>query len=149
MRVAVATCQVCHKLFAPRRSTARYCSGKCRVAAHRASSVCNATTASTSGARASKSAAGISATPRLSGTEKLPSGIIADAIYPGMYRIRLPGGGLSDIVNLTRANDALAGNGASDSRHPALDQASGKFPRPIPLGERAVGWLEAEIDLLD
>ena len=23
---------------------------------------------------------------------------------------------------------------------------SGKFPRPIPLGERAVGWLEAEID---
>ena len=24
--------------------------------------------------------------------------------------------------------------------------ASGKFPRPIPLGERAVGWLEAEID---
>ena len=24
--------------------------------------------------------------------------------------------------------------------------AAGKFPRPIPLGERAVGWLEAEID---
>jgi prophage regulatory protein len=24
--------------------------------------------------------------------------------------------------------------------------ASGNFPRPIPLGERAVGWLEAEID---
>ena len=24
--------------------------------------------------------------------------------------------------------------------------ASGKFPRPIPLGERAVGWLESEID---
>jgi prophage regulatory protein len=26
------------------------------------------------------------------------------------------------------------------------DMASGKFPKPIPLGERAVGWLEAEID---
>jgi prophage regulatory protein len=26
------------------------------------------------------------------------------------------------------------------------DMAAGKFPRPIPLGERAVGWLEAEID---
>jgi prophage regulatory protein len=24
--------------------------------------------------------------------------------------------------------------------------ASGTFPRPIPLGERAVGWLESEID---
>jgi prophage regulatory protein len=24
--------------------------------------------------------------------------------------------------------------------------ASGNFPRPIPLGERAVGWLESEID---
>jgi hypothetical protein len=24
-----------------------------------------------------------------------------------MYRIRLPGGGLSDMVNLTRAKDAL------------------------------------------
>jgi prophage regulatory protein len=24
--------------------------------------------------------------------------------------------------------------------------ASGKFPRPIPLGERTVGWLESEID---
>jgi prophage regulatory protein len=24
--------------------------------------------------------------------------------------------------------------------------ASGNFPRPIPLGERSVGWIEAEID---
>lgn len=24
--------------------------------------------------------------------------------------------------------------------------AAGNFPRPIPLGERAVGWLESEVD---
>jgi hypothetical protein len=34
--------------------------------------------------------------------------IVADPRWPGMYRIRLPGGGLSDLVNLTRAKDALA-----------------------------------------
>jgi hypothetical protein len=38
---------------------------------------------------------------------RLPKGIVPDAKYPGMYRLLLPGGGLSDMVNLTRANDAL------------------------------------------
>jgi hypothetical protein len=33
--------------------------------------------------------------------------IVPDAKWPNMYRIRLPGGGLSDMVNLTRAKDAL------------------------------------------
>ncbi|HJZ32711.1 MAG TPA: hypothetical protein VKF35_16455 [Hyphomicrobiaceae bacterium] len=28
--------------------------------------------------------------------------IIPDAKYPDMYRVRLPGGGLSDILNITR-----------------------------------------------
>jgi hypothetical protein len=36
-----------------------------------------------------------------------PPGIVADARYPGMYRLRLPDGRLSDMVNLTRAKDAL------------------------------------------
>jgi hypothetical protein len=39
---------------------------------------------------------------------KLDRRIVPDARWPGMYRIRLPGGGLSDMVNLTRAKDALA-----------------------------------------
>ena len=34
--------------------------------------------------------------------------IITDAVWPGMYRLRFPDGRLSDIVNLTRAKDALA-----------------------------------------
>jgi hypothetical protein len=38
----------------------------------------------------------------------MPPGIVPDEHYPGMYRLRLPDGSLSDIVNLTRAKDALA-----------------------------------------
>ena len=41
-------------------------------------------------------------------TPKLDPRIVSDPKWPGMYRIRLPGGGLSDMVNLTRATDALA-----------------------------------------
>jgi hypothetical protein len=39
--------------------------------------------------------------------------IVADAKWSGMYRLRFPDGSLSDMVNLTRAKDALAAmNGA-------------------------------------
>jgi hypothetical protein len=34
--------------------------------------------------------------------------LVPDAKYPGMWRVRWPDGSLSDIVNLTRAKDALA-----------------------------------------
>jgi hypothetical protein len=37
----------------------------------------------------------------------LPEGIVPDAKWPGMYRLRLPDGSLSVMVNLTRAKDAL------------------------------------------
>jgi hypothetical protein len=105
--VALVICQACRNPFTPRRSTARFCGGRCRVAAHRASGFCNATTAPQAAAHASKLASGGSAPPRLSVTEKLPSGIVPDATYPGMYRLRLPAGRLSDMLNLTRARDAL------------------------------------------
>jgi hypothetical protein len=34
---------------------------------------------------------------------------ITDATYPGMYRVRWPDGRLSDMANLSRINDAIAG----------------------------------------
>jgi hypothetical protein len=34
--------------------------------------------------------------------------VIPDKHWPGMYRLRLPDGSLTDMVNLTRARDALA-----------------------------------------
>jgi hypothetical protein len=44
----------------------------------------------------------------ISGPHSLPPGIVPDERYPAMYRLRLPDGRLSDMVNLTRARDALA-----------------------------------------
>jgi hypothetical protein len=37
-----------------------------------------------------------------------PVSIVPDAKWPGMYRLRLPDGRLTDMVNLTRVKDALA-----------------------------------------
>jgi len=34
--------------------------------------------------------------------------VISDANWPGMYRVRWPDGALSDMVNLSRSNDAVA-----------------------------------------
>src|SRR5262249_27090408 len=44
------------------------------------------------------------ATPR---KRSLPPEIVPDGKWPGMYRLRLPNGRLSDMVNLTRAIDAV------------------------------------------
>ena len=35
--------------------------------------------------------------------------IVPDATYPGMWRVQLPGGTLSDMVNKVRARDAARG----------------------------------------
>jgi len=39
---------------------------------------------------------------------RLDSRIVPDPRWPGMYRVRRPDGSLTDMVNLTRAKDALA-----------------------------------------
>jgi hypothetical protein len=39
---------------------------------------------------------------------KIDPRIVPDLKWPGMYRIKRPDGSLSDMVNLTRARDALA-----------------------------------------
>jgi prophage regulatory protein len=48
-------------------------------------------------------------------------------------------------LQVLRLRDVKSRTGKSTSGIYA-DMASGKFPRPIPLGERTVGWLESEID---
>jgi hypothetical protein len=40
--------------------------------------------------------------------KKLDPRIIPDEGWPGMFRLLLPDGSLTDMVNLTRAKDALA-----------------------------------------
>jgi hypothetical protein len=100
-------CASCGASFTPRRSSARFCSTRCRTAAHRSSTAaCNATTTRRKARSAIKSAPGIVATPRLSVTRN--PRIVVDERWSGMYRLRLPDGSLSDMVNLARARDALA-----------------------------------------
>ena len=45
---------------------------------------------------------------RASKAPSLDPRIVPDAKWPGMYRIRLRDGSLSDMTNLTRARDGLA-----------------------------------------
>jgi hypothetical protein len=135
MGMATATCAHCGNQFTvPTHSnqhrrkkgrdiaSTRYCCPAHRVAAHRArharspqdspqqafagpSSACNGckqpdvlasvTNAPLAPIRQRKTALGIVS-------------IVPDALWPGMYRLSFPDGHLSDMVNQTRAGDALA-----------------------------------------
>ena len=118
-----ALCPTCGDGFAPRRSTARYCGDACRKAAQR-----NRDRGLSDRAPARAPAAVIGALLSVTGTphacsrnatqyvtltpqgrraSKLDPRIVPDAKWPGMYRLRLPDGRLSDMVHLTRAKDAL------------------------------------------
>jgi hypothetical protein len=44
---------------------------------------------------------------RAPSSKPLPDGIVPDAKWPGMYRLRRPDGSLTEMVNLARAKDAL------------------------------------------
>jgi hypothetical protein len=56
----------------------------------------------------------------------LRTGLVEDAVHPGMWRIRHPDGTLSDMVNITRARDALA----NVRRGPARDSFPVSLRRP-------------------
>jgi hypothetical protein len=63
MNASVAFCSTCGSPFTPRRATRRFCTSRCRVAAHRAPAISNATTAPPMAAHALKSVPGISRRP--------------------------------------------------------------------------------------
>src|SRR5215470_3873855 len=116
-----ATCFACGSQLRPKRSTARFCSPRCRVAAQRArdrgipigtaatrpSAAADAVLTVTTPVSLSEGQKPQSVTLRRN-PAKLDPRIVPDPKWPGMYRLRLQGGKLSDIVNLTRAKDALA-----------------------------------------
>src|SRR5262249_29644526 len=81
-----------------------------------------------------------------------------DSKYSGMYRIRFPDGGLSDMANLTRAKDAATalalrelnsgGFGAQETAPPPgyVHKMRGKAPRtPDPLSEAPKGSLAEDL----
>jgi hypothetical protein len=56
--------------------------------------------------------------------------VVPDAIYPGvMWRVQLPGG-LSDMVNLSRARDAAVAWAAAPFRHKVPKQNQVPFSAP-------------------
>jgi hypothetical protein len=115
-----ATCSACGVQFRPQRSTRRFCSPRCRKATQRARDrgmpINVATTRPGVGVDAVLS---VTATLGISPGQKrqsvtlrrkpqLDPRIVPDEHWPGMYRLRLRDGGLSDMVNLARAKDTLA-----------------------------------------
>jgi hypothetical protein len=114
-RMIQANCLHCERPFRPRRSTARFCSSRCRLNSHRSVGARASLTATETAADAAVSVSGPvglrKQSPAISETLRtrrpLPRGIVRDAKWSGMYRLRFPNGGLSDMVNLTRAKDAL------------------------------------------
>jgi hypothetical protein len=113
-------CQHCGKAFTPVRVTARFCSDRCRVAASRAkgspppamegpASAAGAGTGEVLSVTGTLGTPGAATAPAvtLRRLPNLPAGIVQDENHAGMYRVRRPDGSLSDMVNLTRAVDAL------------------------------------------
>jgi hypothetical protein len=115
-----ATCSACGLQFKPQRSTARFCSSRCRKATQRARDrgapirvamtrpgvAVDAVLSVTAPVGMSEGQKPQSVTLRRE-SPKLDPRIVPDQKWPGMYRIRLRGGTLSDMVNLTRAKEAL------------------------------------------
>jgi hypothetical protein len=115
-------CSICKSPFTARRSTARFCSSRCRLINHRGSAFKTPPRPAGEPAGAVLSVSGAHSSPThlpnkretltsSCGLEQLPPGIRRDERYPNMYRVVLPDGSLSDMVNLPRAKDALAAVG--------------------------------------
>lgn len=109
---AALTCPNCSQPFRPKRTAGRpqrFCSPGCRVTANNAyrngrSKRIRSARATSVASQTNHAPGATSVAPRV---KKLPRGIVADPKWPGMYRVRYPNGRLSDMVNLTRAKDAL------------------------------------------
>jgi hypothetical protein len=108
-------CLACKAEFRPRRSTARYCGDRCRKTASRgAAREVPRAFLSVTGPPSPQEAANPLPAPdvtlipqQIRASKPLPDGIVPDAKWPGMYRLRRPDGSLTEMVNLARAKDAL------------------------------------------
>src|SRR6478672_9104414 len=96
-RMIQANCLHCERPFRPRRSTARFCSSRCRLSSHRSVGARASLTATETATVAAVSVSGPAGlrkqSPAISETLRtrrpLPRGIVPDAKWSGMYRLRL------------------------------------------------------------
>jgi hypothetical protein len=105
------TCAHCGNVFKPLRRSARFCGDRCRKRASRADATVPPVPAGTFLSVTGRRDIRANNKPifvTLRQPASLSEGIVPDGNYPGMYRLRLPDGSLSDLVNLSRARDALA-----------------------------------------
>jgi hypothetical protein len=75
-------------------------------------------------------------------TDRVVAVVVPDAHFPSMFRIRLPDGSMSDMVNLTRAKDA-----ALSLADAMLD---GRIrPSHVPSGAQTAETPSGKVDLPD
>ena len=123
-------CEVCRQFFSPRRTSARFCSSKCRQRAHRRASRLSLDEINAhSQHNVDKSAQGPSGSAEVVGKPPPPVTqtaahqpavasnssalsstpyLVQDQRFPNMWRTAFPDGRHSNMVNITRAKDALA-----------------------------------------
>ena len=140
-RFALGTCQNQHHRAGGRRKVARYCSNAFRQAAYRerAARKRNKLAAGTytlAAVTASKITLQDQGAAVVKKTIELP--ILPDARYPTMFRVQLPDGTVTDMVNLTRANDAAAII-ARDLMRDSMRQGNWVDDRPPKVDER---WIK-------
>jgi hypothetical protein len=129
----IVACKVCRLSFAARRTTAQFCSARCRKAAQRTRArrpwanvtLTRSPPRSAVGAHSPKPSACPPARHALSGRQAVssavdvtlnlnhPIGIEPDVRWPSMWRVKYADGRVSDMVNLARAQDALHGSGSN------------------------------------
>jgi hypothetical protein len=124
-KTKTVACAICRKSFTQRRSTARFCSPKCRQRAHRRAGLSqvdelrSAKGCSKRNVRPTRgpsgSGVGVSTLHPPQQPEPVSDSvarssaprIVADQHWPNMWRIVFPDGRLSDMLNITRAKEAL------------------------------------------
>jgi hypothetical protein len=121
-----AVCAICRKSFTRHRSTARFCSPRCRQRAHRrvglspVGELRNATASRKRDVSQTRDSCGsgvrLSPSPKTApqqlkavadSVRSSTPRIVADQHWPNMWRIEFPDGRLSDMLNITRAKEAL------------------------------------------
>ena len=126
-------CEICRQWFSPRRASARFCSPRCRQRSHRRTSRLPADKIGSANGHSQrnvdKSERGPSGSAEVVGKPPPPVAktaahqtalasessalsstphLVQDQRFPNMWRIAFPNGRLSNMVNITRAKEALA-----------------------------------------
>jgi hypothetical protein len=78
------------------------------------------------------------------GSRSILAQIVADRVYPSMWRVKMPSGKLSDMTNLTRAKDAAMSIAISIlNRAQKAQETASEAPPTAPNDFEALSDLEA------